>query len=305
MLGEYGRSVAYTGPSERQRQRCLTNSRFSIRLLANRTLSRRWDFLSQKDSQNWLALNRTATILSIVTGVGFCIQVALALDRMVDRQVPFWIVLSSSATCLVFGFFLSRRFRKRSPPQEIRNVGQIRFDYLPGSPTDHGWTLHLENPAKTPPTFCAPADAPVAGAICIESQARYFLEYELDESYAFANVIEYFAKPTRDGPLYLKVRLTARDKSNPTIAWLRHVVGKGNPSSVNPKEWTVEVNGPHAGNGWISLSLDLASEVAETFGKQGFVFDKVLALRIRGSISLSPILFRHAETSQEKGQRGL
>ena len=51
-------------------------------------------------------------------------------------------------------------------------------------------------------------------------------------------------------------------------------------------------NGPQVGNGWVSLTLRVDEEVKQTFGSQGLLYDKLLAIRIRGSISLSPITFR-------------
>jgi hypothetical protein len=118
------------------------------------------------------------------------------------------------------------------------------------------------------------------------------MDYSLDASFSFADIVEFFEKPTRNGPFYLMVRVTSLDRRHSEDVWLNHSIGNGKPRKVGDKEWAIEVNGRQVGNGWVSLTLRLDEEVKQTLGSEGLLYDKLLAIRIRGSISLSPITFR-------------
>ena len=58
-------------------------------------------------------------------------------------------------------------------------MGKIAFDYLPGSLTDHGWTLAIENEENGGPLFSCPVDSPPESAVRVTSQGRYYLQYPL------------------------------------------------------------------------------------------------------------------------------
>ena len=65
---------------------------------------------------------------------------------------------------------------------------------------------------------------------------------------------------------------------------------------MNPSKWSFEVQGEILEDGWILVKLSINDEVASTFGKEGFVYQSLRCLRIRGSLAISPITFYRIES---------
>lgn len=61
-------------------------------------------------------------------------------------------------------------------------------------------------------------------------------------------------------------------------------------------EWNFDVQDESLKNGWTSVKLFIPEEVEKTFGKQGFVYQSLLGIRIRGSLFFSPIKLYRIES---------
>ncbi len=121
------------------------------------------------------------------------------------------------------------------------------------------------------------------------------MDYVVDQVQSLANLVEYYVKPTSDGTLYLRVDISSRDRTQTRTVWLRHLIGAGAPHQVNPSEWSFDVQGEILEDGWTLLKLSVYDEVSSSFGKEGFVYQGLRGIRIRGSLSLSPITFYRVE----------
>jgi len=63
----------------------------------------------------------------------------------------------------------------------------------------------------------------------------------------------------------------------------------------NQSGWIYYVQGKNLGNGWRKLTLHLQKEVEQTFGTEGLEYQSLKKVRLRGSLSLSPITFYKIE----------
>jgi hypothetical protein len=258
-----------------------------------------------RKTDTWAVLNKSSSIVSLVTGLLFLAQAAWGVSSRFKEGVPFWLLLTSSLSCIVFGLFLSiwiQSKRGSADGANLRKLGRINFDYLPSIPTDHGWSLGFDG--TTPeesdePEFLAAQDSPVTGSLAIKEKGRYYIDFKVDQVQSLANVVEYYIQPSKSGTFYLNVNICPHDRSQTRNVWLCHVIGTGAPRQLNRSEWRVEVEGEVLEDGWILIKLSINDEIAATFGNEGFVYQSLRCLRIRGSLAISPITFYRIESQQK------
>ncbi len=74
-----------------------------------------------------------------------------------NLSIPLWLYLSSVLATLIAGIILGRWAIKKSKSSSLeafKEVGRIAFDYLPDSPANNGWTLHVDGEnGNTPIVF--------------------------------------------------------------------------------------------------------------------------------------------------------
>jgi hypothetical protein len=171
----------------------------------------------------------------------------------------------------------------RDPLRELR-LGEITFDYLPGSPLAHGWALRETN---NPPTFSANEKH----GLSISAKERYALDYEPKPPNGLCGRVELSARYSADAVVYLKVLMEGREAKDSKIGWIAFRLGNGGPKKEAHNEWAVYVAGSER-VGWVNLRLPLHYYVAQTFGTdQRLVYKELLGLRLRGSLDISPIQF--------------
>lgn len=198
------------------------------------------------------------------------------------------MVLTAIAA-FVSGLFLGKRAKSSAATR--KKIHEVRFDYLPDSPAKREWALGLEGETQVVPEFMTDRDSPIPGSLLIKSRGSYYLDYEVEPHARIADTVEFYVKFTKNSVFYLKVKLVSRDKSKADIVWLAHMPGSEPPKEYDSREWTVSVTGDTLVNGWVHVSLPIAGEVDETFGQKGWVYLELQGIRLRGTISVSPITF--------------
>jgi len=134
-----------------------------------------------------------------------------------------------------------------------------------------------------------------------KQRGRPHMDYSIEPINSFANLVEFCIKPTKSSRFYLSIELSSRDKKYRKTRWLKYVVGEGQPEPLINKitneitEWTIYKEGEPLEDGWTRLKLQLHEDVESTFGREGFVYQSVKRIRLRGSMCLSPITFYKIE----------
>lgn len=189
-----------------------------------------------------------------------------------------------------------------STPTTQKNILEtIQFDYV-DSPLNHGWNFIEGTPY---PTFEPVNDGSVGRALKITTPDDnfYAIDYELRPSTkAFGNFVEFVASyPDAKSSLYAFVELT-NNHGETSYGWLRFMVGKEKvlPSQkiTDEQEWLVYLY-PESflDQNWVKLQVDLSKIVQETYGKDGWLFQKIIKFRIRGNLWIDSI-----EISEIKAQ---
>jgi hypothetical protein len=180
--------------------------------------------------------------------------------------------------------------------ESLIDLGAIPFNYLPyEAPTDKGWVLG-DNPDGISPKFEAISNAPIAVGLLIVPSGQYCLDFFMKEAHrTTCNRLKFAANFSVDARFYVFVRMSPRqDGHEPIEKWVQMGVNIG-PPQVDPrwgKEGILSISGKALGGGWQLFDISLEDAVNSTFGKEGFIYGehgKLLRIRLRGSLSISPI----------------
>jgi len=170
-------------------------------------------------------------------------------------------------------------------------LGEIRFDYLPGeAPENHGWELALDQGGPRP-TCSLAADAPYGEKCLYVSGNGYRMDHALRPPESLCKRVEFLAKLTSTSVIYARVQMTSKDTNRDRDGWIAHKFGEvATASPLDTVEWTLAGPGePTNQAGWSKLVWSLPEEVARTFGNQGWAYERLLSIRLRGTLSISPI----------------
>src|SRR5205085_9000421 len=112
-----------------------------------------------------------------------------------------------------------------SSNQHLKKIGQINFDYLPDTPTNHGWHLGIENEANLAPKFSSATDGSMAGCLKTRSNGRYYLDYDVEPSGKLCDIVELSTRFRRDSKIYLRIKVSTRDAKHGREVWLAQSIG--------------------------------------------------------------------------------
>lgn len=249
-------------------------------------------------------IERLISFVAAILGIG---QVAwVVYGHFKSISIPFWLYLTSVVTAFIAGVGVSRLAEERPRPvpgEAFKEIGRVSFDYLPDSPVNHGWTLHVDGENGTPPLFSSAQASPTPGAIKIVKNNRYALDYSVNQIQALANMVELYARFEQSACFYVKVKLSSRDGNKVQNGWLAHVLGNGVPTKPFKDEWKIPVQGNILEGGWVQLKLSVEDEISKTFGADGWIFQELIGFRIRGSASISSVILYRIGGSTQKGQQ--
>lgn len=172
-------------------------------------------------------------------------------------------------------------------------MGRISFTYLPASPLANGWRLALKEKPRL--NVSVPPDRPQGLTI----DADDAIDCDVEKYQRVCNQIEFCAKFSEQSYAYAKVRLVSKDgQSVSREAWIACDVGVRAPRRVSNAEWVIYRKPEN--DGWTKFDLSLPEEVSRTFGQgEGLQFSELLGFRLRGSLSITPIVLRHDDSSSK------
>lgn len=171
----------------------------------------------------------------------------------------------------------------------------IQFDYT-DSPTNHGWNFNEGDLQEV--IFEGINDATVGKALKITTSDGnfYAIDYELPlQTREFGNYLDIVVKyPDNRSSFYVYVIMT-NNNGGKLSGWLSFKIGKEQtlPSQMTTgeQEWLVYVY-PESflDQNWVKMQIDLRKSVQETFGKDGWEFQKLIKFRIRGNLWIDSIV---------------
>lgn len=180
---------------------------------------------------------------------------------------------------------------------EPEKLGDIPFDYLPDeSPLQHGWVLPEPDESGSTTRFSSlPADSPVRTGLSVTGWNPK--DYPIVEARKTkCNLLRFAANFEIDGRMYTLIQMPSSTVGQGSQErWIQMGVNIG-ASHIDDRydEGVVSISGKSLRGGWESFDILLDDVVRDTFGKRGFIYGaygKLLRIRLRGSLSISPIEF--------------
>lgn len=117
------------------------------------------------------------------------------------------------------------------------------------------------------------------------------MDFLFDQRQTFADVIEFYCKYNRSAAFYLSVKVTSRDGNKSNSVWICYVALSDEVRQTYEKEWNVPMTGDILEGGWTAAKISIADDVNKSFGNDGWVYNSIECIRLRGSLSISSITF--------------
>ncbi len=199
-------------------------------------------------------------------------------------------LLTAAGTVAIMTFLSSLR----SPSLNLLTLETIQFDYA-DSPTNHGWNIFEGDTTKI--TFEKISDSTVGNALKISTPSDnfYAMDYDLSPKVKeFGNFIDVVSKFDYDqNSFYTYISMTNASGKTQN-GWLKFKIGKDKPlpyqKSTGEPEWLFYVNPVIFPNSdWVKMRIDLIKAVQETYGIDGWTYNKLLKFRIRGNLSIDSV----------------
>jgi hypothetical protein len=169
---------------------------------------------------------------------------------------------------------------KESPvPSTI--VQQIRFDYLPESPIEHGWAMDAD---AYHPDFLPFTDQSQAQIVRIEAEQDFCMDYRVGPLQEDTRAIGFLVRSNSRFAFYAQVETHSEKK----VRWLKVGLQEGQPPELvheDEGEYKVHVPIDRLEHDWGLIKVDLLqciSDLAASIGTN-VDFRKLLGLRLRGS----------------------
>lgn len=232
----------------------------------------------------------------VVTGV-VALTHGLALWQQVCLSASFVFMLSWAIVATAYATVGRKsKFAAEGSSDTPRSgivTQRIAFDYLPESPLVRGWkTAYAFNNAT-------PAFSP------IHANSETCLNMIVGETFAMDYSIARNAQTSKritlsviyhqeNAMLFFEFKLKS-ENGKPEFRWVKIEPGNLAPEITKdyPNEYTLYLQGTPQPEGWALLDVSLPDDVIKhTWLRDGLHFEAIKRVRIRGSLSISPILLR-------------
>jgi hypothetical protein len=187
--------------------------------------------------------------------------------------------------------------------QAVESLGAIRFDYIPTSPLENGWTKAYKADAEA----IWGTDHNIDHSLRMEvRQSEFAMDHLVPVHATLANRLKFTAK-YNSGDIGIATMVFAFVEVSPKSGeprkrlWIKFYYGDkhafqtpGNlwhdPQKHMPEQTVYWPARPLKG-GTLEFDIDLHEAVKLAIGAQGWIYKGVYTIRLRGNLSISPIEF--------------
>lgn len=168
---------------------------------------------------------------------------------------------------------------------------KIAYSYLPQSPLDNGWTVAYRDEDAHPEFSANHVNGETR--LVMSVRQKFAMDYSIVSGAKIARRVTFSAKHTANTMIFMQFNLKSGDGRTTAQRWVKLELGSL-PAVVTkdyPSEYTLWVQGVLEPDEWVLFDLSLLKVIEETWQKQGWHYESVLKVRLRGSVSISPISF--------------
>jgi hypothetical protein len=169
-----------------------------------------------------------------------------------------------------------------------------KFNFKDNDPSKHGWQI-LNTSA--PITFTKQTDGRLGDYLLMMSGsdpnangARNGMEIPVNPNAANGTWLDVLARYNDDHAVYARVQMKSQQGDSLKTGWLKFKVGQSQIQQVDDDEWLIQVDPAAQTDGWRLMSINLHDAVEQTFGQQGWRYQALNSIRLRGDLELASIL---------------
>jgi hypothetical protein len=179
----------------------------------------------------------------------------------------------------------------------------VTFDYVPGSPLEHGWT----QPYYKDGVAVFKTDLEIPGSLRMDVvQSVVALNYELPDIARQADVLRFTTRYSggSQSMIFTGVDVGTRDGSQRRRLWIKYYYGERR-AEITPDGPAVDISKilpertvwlpAQLVKDTLKFDIDLRDAVTLAVGAEGWIYRSIWAFRIRGRLSISPIVFGKAK----------
>jgi hypothetical protein len=187
------------------------------------------------------------------------------------------------------------------PDRPSKPLHTISFEYLPSSPLEKGWTRACKPEGEV--TFATDPDIPGSLQMRVTSDVFFAMDHQVPLHATLADHCEFTAKYSRgsnETMIFTHLEVASNDGSERKRVWFKYYHGNRPAGRTWPSvpfdpakqlpEQTVWLPAKILDRGRMEFYVDFPETVRAALGNQGWVYKSVWTIRLRGDLSISPLL---------------
>lgn len=248
----------------------------------------------------WDLLQRLNLILQL--GAGLMVLAPLLsnvptwLSEGFTVTVPAWSLIVAAIGAILLVWLIKKRPITRqtlNTSKPNNSLGRIYFDYPSGNPLMHDWVMWANPQGSREPEFKSVMDGRFGRVLQINPRDPYYIDHDVSGSESSANQVNVTLKPGAEWFVCFGVRVVSSEGSIGQDVWLSAKFSNKDPLYYKDSkdEWKIELLKTTLGKDWALLSINLPESVEATFGKDGWGYEKLTRIRLRGDLTIARIEF--------------
>lgn len=223
-------------------------------------------------------------------------SIAIIKEGLTSQLPAFWILITGIGG-LVLGWLWNRnrksggRISRETKNKLSATESSIIFNYSTPEPQKYGWTVKADNLNQTP-LFKLLDDEKKGIYLKVESLGWYRMDY-LFEPYQYTfKEVSFIAKLEKSSLLYVNCVVYNENTGKKIERFWLKIDYSGNykpPQKVSDTEWQVSAPMTRLENGWSKVTINAKKEFAKINDMKDWKVERLRAVRLRESISISKI----------------
>lgn len=194
---------------------------------------------------------------------------------------------------------MAMHFAKKTESQSTSVVTYtIGFDYLPQSPLENEWTRAYKQDA----IFESGTDPEMPGSLRLKVKGSELAIDRAVPPYArLSDRLCFTARTSTSTMIFTQLEVTTKDGKERKPVWIKFYPDRAARAIRTPGDWhdpskqipeqTVWLPFKTLENGIMRYDIDLHKAVELALGSEGWIYNAISTIRLRGDLSISPIVF--------------
>ena len=168
-------------------------------------------------------------------------------------------------------------------------IQTIDFNYVE-SPIEHGWYFS-ESIDTSQIVFNPLYESANISGVEVNSSIKWGMDFDLEPATKqFGRVLEFVVIPRKDAAIYTFINISKSDGTHST-GWLKFTFCDGDVEPIlrdnsGSAEWRVCLSPFSHDDNWLLFRVQIIDEVKKTFSADGWSFQGLNKIRVRGNLSL-------------------